>query len=71
MKYFFIILQILTSVIMIALILLQAKGVGLGRSFGDSGEFYKSRRGVEKLIFRLTIVIAGLFLTSSIFNLIL
>jgi len=66
-----IIFQIIVSITLILLIVLQAKGVGLGRAWGGGGEFYKSRRGVEKLIFKVTIVIAFLFLTSSILNLII
>jgi len=63
--------QIITSAALIFLIMMQAKGVGLGRAWGGGGEFYKSRRGVEKLIFQLTIIFASLFLASSILNLIL
>jgi len=63
--------QIIISVGLIVLIVLQAKGVGLGRAWGGGGEFYKSRRGVEKLIFKVTVVLALLFLTSSILNLII
>lgn len=65
------VLQIIISVGLIILIVLQAKGVGLGRAWGGGGEFYKSRRGVEKLIFKVTVVLALLFLTSSILNLII
>lgn len=63
--------QILFSVSLIILILIQAKGVGLGRSFGGGGEFYKSRRGVEKVIFNLTVTVTALFLASSLLNAIL
>lgn len=63
--------QIIVSLGLILLIVLQAKGVGLGRAWGGGGEFYKSRRGVEKLIFKVTVVLAALFLTSSILNLII
>lgn len=55
---------------LITLILLQAKGVGLGKAWGGSGEFYKNRRGVEKIFFQLTIVLATLFLISSLLSLI-
>lgn len=61
--------QIVVSVLLIALIVLQAKGTGLGRAWGGGGEFYKSRRGVEKIIFRATIILVFLFLLSSIVNL--
>lgn len=71
MKNLLLIIQIVTSVILVTLILLQAKGVGLGRAWGGGGEFYKSKRGVEKLIFRATIIIASIFFFSSIANLVL
>ena len=71
MKNVLLIVQLFISVGLIALILLQAKGVGLGHAWGGGGEFYKSRRGVEKIIFQLTIVFASLFLISSILNLVL
>ena len=71
MKNLLLFIQILSSVTLIILILIQAKGVGLGRAWGGGGEFYKSRRGVEKVIFNMTIIVAALFLTSSVLNLIL
>lgn len=71
MKDIFLVIQIIISASLIALILLQAKGVGLGRAWGGGGEFYKSKRGVEKVIFRVTILLASLFFVSSIVNLIL
>lgn len=65
------IVQIAVSVCLIVLILIQAKGIGLGRSFGGGGEFYKSRRGVEKVIFNSTVILGIIFLVSSILNAIL
>lgn len=69
MKTTLLILQIVISLTLTTLILMQAKGVGLGRAFGGGGEFYKSRRGVEKIIFQLTILFVVAFLISSIANL--
>ena len=71
MKTVLLIIQIVISISLSTLILLQAKGVGLGRAWGGGGEFYKSRRGVEKVIFRATIIILVLFLVSSVANLII
>lgn len=65
MKQYLGILQIVFSVALIVLILLQARGTGLGR--GSTGSF--SRRGLEKLIFRLTFAVAGLFLLVSFLQL--
>lgn len=64
------ILQIIISVLLIALIVLQAKGVGLGRAWGGAGDFYKSRRGVEKIVFNLTVILTLIFLLTSILSLI-
>lgn len=62
------ILQVLLSLLLMGAILLQAKGVGLGRTFGGGGEFYRSKRGVEKILFRLTILLTFLFLLSSLIS---
>jgi len=66
-----IIVQIVISIALIALILIQAKGTGLGRTFGSGGGTSFSRRGLEKLIFKLTFVLAGLFLAISILQLVI
>ncbi|OGC99918.1 preprotein translocase subunit SecG [Candidatus Amesbacteria bacterium RIFCSPHIGHO2_01_FULL_47_34] len=64
MKSVLLAVQILTSVILVALILLQAKGTGLGRAFGSQP--YHSKRGVETLVFRLTIFLSALFVIVSV-----
>lgn len=69
MKNLILILQIGASISLITLIILQAKGVGLGRAWGGGGEFYKSRRGVEKIVFNLTIALVIIFLVTSILSL--
>lgn len=69
MKYILQIIQIIIATSIIALILLQAKGVGLGRAWGGGGEFYKSKRGVEKIVFYLTIFGVSVFLLSSVISL--
>lgn len=64
-KQIILILQIVVSLLLMAAILLQSKGAGLGQAFGGSGGFYSSRRGVEKILYRLTIILAGVFLLVS------
>lgn len=69
MKQILTIVQIVTSLGVIGLILIQAKGTGLGRTFGSGGGTSFSRRGLEKLVFKLTFVFAGLFIVVSILQL--
>lgn len=61
--------QIILSVLLIVLILLQARGSGLGSAWGGGGEFYSTRRGMEKILLRLTIVVAVLFIGISFLSL--
>ena len=53
--------QIIVSVALIAAILLQSKGAGLGSVFGGDGSVFRTRRGAEKGLFQLTIVLAIVF----------
>lgn len=57
MKIVFYILLIAVSLSLIVLILLQARGTGVGSVFGGSGEVYRSRRGVEKILHNLTVAL--------------
>jgi preprotein translocase subunit SecG len=63
--------QIVVSVALIAVIIVQAKGSGLGGIFGGDSSIYKTRRGVEKTIFQATIVLAVLFFAVSIISVLL
>lgn len=63
--------QIIIASALIAAVLLQAKGAGLGGLFGGEGSIYKSRRGVEQTLFNLTILLAVLFFVISIASVIL
>lgn len=49
-------------------ILMQQKGSGLGAGFGGETTVYRTKRGAEKFIFKLTIILAVLFLATSIAN---
>jgi len=68
MRVYLSLAQIIISVVLIVIILLQAKGSGgLGGIFGGGdGGFYRTRRGLEKTLFNLTIVLATLFLLISL-----
>ena len=65
------IIQIIISVLLIIAILLQQRGGGLSSTFGGSGTFYGTRRGVEKGILWATIVLTILFFLSAILNILL
>ena len=53
---------IITSITLIASVVLQSKGIGLGGlTGGDTGGVYSQRRGVEKILFWITIGLSSLF----------
>ncbi|OLB37525.1 MAG: preprotein translocase subunit SecG [Ktedonobacter sp. 13_1_20CM_3_54_15] len=64
------VVQIILSITVIIFILLQARGAGLGSAFGGSsaGSVFKTRRGVERLIFNLTVVFVILFALVSLIS---
>jgi protein translocase SecG subunit len=66
MKNFFLIIQIATALITIILVVIQSKGTGIGSSFGGDMGFYGTKRGAEKMLFGLTIVVSVLFVISSL-----
>lgn len=69
MKYLYII-QIIISAALIVVILLQRRGAGLGAAFGGEGNIYRTKRGVEKILFILTIIFATLFLGTALVSII-
>ena len=71
MKNLFLIINIIVSILLIFLILIQGKGAGLGSAWGGGGEFYQTRRGVEKFTLQATIVLIILFFIVSLVNLFL
>ncbi|MEK7520703.1 MAG: preprotein translocase subunit SecG [Patescibacteria group bacterium] len=71
MDYAISVAQIVVSVILIILVLLQERSSGLSGVFGgDGGGFYQTRRGLERLVFGATIVFAIFFVGLSILNLV-
>jgi preprotein translocase subunit SecG len=66
-------IQIIIAVAVIVFILLQVRGAGLGSIFGGSsaGSVFKTRRGVERLIFNITIVLVVLFAVISILSVVI
>ncbi len=64
------ILQLIISVVLVVLILLQERSAGLSGIFGGEGGFYQTRRGLEKIIIRSTVVLAALFMIIAIIQLV-
>jgi protein translocase SecG subunit len=58
------IIQLVLAVLVIVSILLQQQGSGLGGAFGGEGNFYRSKRGLEKVLFYSTIALIVFFIAS-------
>ena len=69
MQTYLYVAQIILAVSLILSILLQVRGSGLGGIFGQADSVYRTKRGVEKTLFQMTIVLAVLFVVISIFTL--
>jgi preprotein translocase subunit SecG len=65
-RSYFEIVQTIISVALIVFILMQVQGAGLGSVFGGSGSVFKTRRGIERLLFNITIIFAVLFAVISL-----
>ena len=64
------VLQVIVSLALMVLILVQERSSGTSGIFGgEGGGFYQARRGMEKTIFIATIVLLGLFVVLSLLNL--
>jgi preprotein translocase subunit SecG len=61
--------QIVLAIAIILAVLLQVKGGGLGGIFGQADTVFRTKRGVEKTLFQLTIVLVCLFVVISIVSL--
>ena len=66
MQTYFSIAQIVLSIALILAVLLQVRGGGLGGIFGQTSTVFRTKRGVERTLFRLTIVLVVLFIAISI-----
>ena len=60
---------IIVSIALIASVLLQSKGIGLGGlAGGDTGGVYTQRRGIEKVMFYITIALSVVFLLLALIS---
>ena len=63
------IVQIVLSVTLILVILFQVRGGGLGGIFGQADTVFRTRRGIEKTLFQLTIGLMVIFIIIAIVSL--
>ena len=61
MQKILLISEIAVGILMALVILLQQRGTTLGGAFGGEGSVYRARRGIEKILFYFTVVLAILF----------
>ena len=66
MQTYFNIAQIILAVALVMVILFQVRGGGLGGIFGQPDTVYRTKRGVEKTLFQLTIALVALFVIFSL-----
>ena len=60
--------QMLVAIGLVASILMQSRGAGLGATFGGDSSVYRSRRGIEKRLFQFTVALTVLFVLFSVAN---
>lgn len=65
------IIQLLISIALVVVIILQARGAGIGSLLGGNEALgvTKTRRGLEKTLFQITIILAALFLLNAVIQL--
>ncbi len=63
------IIQIIISVLLVIFIIIQGKGAGLGAAFGGSSNVYRTKRGAEKYLHYITIILAFFFIITALINL--
>ena len=59
MPTYFLVAQILISIALIATVLFQLRGGGIGGIFGQADSVYRTRRGIESTLFKLTIILVA------------
>lgn len=66
MQVYLVVAQIVLSVTLMLAVLFQVRGGGLGGIFGQPDAVYRTKRGVEKTLFQLTVVLVVLFVVVSL-----
>ena len=63
------VVQIIVAIALILVILLQVRGGGLGGIFGQADTVYRTKRGLEKRLFQLTVILVVLFIIIAVVTL--
>jgi protein translocase SecG subunit len=71
MAYILHLIQIISSIALIVLVLIQRTQGDTGSSFGDNTSFLQTRRGAERFLFVLTVIVAVVFVGSSLLVIVL
>jgi len=66
METYISIAQIMVGIVLIAVVLLQVRGGGLGGIFGQADTTFRTRRGVEKTLFQFTVALVVLFVILAV-----
>ena len=66
MENYLTVAQMVLSVALVLVLMLQVRGGGLGGIFGQADTVYRTKRGLEKTLFQFTIVLVVLFVTISL-----
>jgi preprotein translocase subunit SecG len=69
METYLYVAQIVVAIALILIVLLQVRGGGLGGIFGQADTVYRTKRGVEKTLFQLTIALVVIFIILAIVSL--
>lgn len=71
MQQILLVVTIIISVLITVLTLFQGKGGGLGSAWGGTGAGFQTRRGLEKVLLRLTAVLIFIFFVVSVINILI
>jgi protein translocase SecG subunit len=63
--------QLIVSIALVVLIIIQQRGTALGSGFGGGNEVYSTRRGAQKKIYYATIITATIFLALGVLNILI
>jgi len=64
-------IQLILAAFLIVVVLLQQRGSGLGAGFGGSSAVYNTKRGIDKVLYQITIVTSILFFALSLLRVVL